>query len=173
MSSVSIIINTPNTTCFACFFFIRFTMNIYISQAKKKKNKHTNKRISIELSCWISHWQKWKLPKTFPRCNNCHVQYPATMSVLFSYYFFLSRLFSLLARTLFILCIQFQSFFFLIFVVMVFPFHKFACLIKSLHLHENDITLQYQWQTLVALKKNINNYVERTIKHAPPQQIIQ
>lgn len=119
----------------------------------QKKTTTTNKRISIELSCWISHWQKKrKLPKTFPRCNNCHVQYSATIYVFLSIILF-SRAMSFLS----FLCDQLFNYFVSLYD---FPSSQFCfCLMKSLHLHENDITLHYQWHTLVALKKkkNINN----------------
>lgn len=73
--SASIVIIIPNTTCNVCFFFIRFTVKIHTFR-KPKKQQQMN---GFPLSRPVEHHsltKTWKLPKTFPRCNNCHVQYP-------------------------------------------------------------------------------------------------
>lgn len=152
--SVSIVIIIPNTTCNVCFFFIRFTVKIHTFR-KPKKQQQMN---GFPLSRPVEHHsltKTWKLPKTFPRCNNCHVQYPFLPSLwLLSFSLSIVLICRVISRSLALSLSQsfVTSYSIILFYIrcMIFPLHNAACLTKSLHLHENDITLHYQWHTLVA-----------------------
>lgn len=136
-ASTSII--TQNTTCFDFFFrhkqFISFRFSTDF----------------CSLFFCLSHFEsqlylvvrfvarKKNVPKTFPRCNICHVLYPVNwrFSIVTKQFFFV--------LFVSIRCVCTVSVIVIVFYFLCSSVRACApCLKKSLHLHENNIISQYQ-----------------------------